>query len=286
MAPRLIHHPGPVAPARVSAVLGSAVPLRFTLEPGQAVDAAIAKGFAEAGCGGGFVELRGGRCEPFQFVMPAASPDDLHAAWYSQTFAPEGVVEIERAGVIVGWRDGKPFIHCHGIWNSRDGRQMGHMLGPASIVAEPIAVTGIGSRSATFEALPDQETNFTLFEPATFDGGDAAGDHRALLAKVRPNEDISLAIEAICAQNAIRTAKVHGIGSLNEVRFSDGARVDSHATEVLIRRGRVADLDGAPRAHLDIDVVDIQGRVFEGEIVRGDNPVCVTFELVIEPLAD
>jgi predicted DNA-binding protein with PD1-like motif len=258
--------------------------LQFTLEPGQAVDAAIAKGFAEFGCVGGFVEFKGGRCEPFQFVMPAASPDALHAAWYSKTFVPAGVVEIERACAIVGWRDGKLFTHCHGIWNSRDGRWMGHMLGPHSIVAEPITVTGIGSRTAAFKALPDPETNFTLFEPVPV-SEDAAKAFQpyVLLARVRPNEDISLAIEAICAEHRIITAHVYGIGSLNEVLFTDETRVESHATEVLIRRGRVIDVGGLPRASLDIDVVDMQGRIFEGEIVRGDNPVCVTFELVIEP---
>src|SRR5215218_8748319 len=165
MTLRTIRHPGPASPERTAAIAGSAVPLQFTLEPGQAVDAAIAKGFASFGCTGGFVEFTGGRCEPFQFVMPAASPDALHAAWYSETFEPAGSVEIERACAIVGWRDGKLFIHCHGIWNSRDGRQMGHMLGPVTIVAEPIVVTGIGSRTAAFKALPDAETNFTLFEP-------------------------------------------------------------------------------------------------------------------------
>jgi predicted DNA-binding protein with PD1-like motif len=258
--------------------------LQFTLKPGQAIDAAIAKGFAEFGCVGGFVEFEGGRCEPFQFVMPAASPDAHHVAWYSETFVPAGVVGIERACAIVGWRDGRLFIHCHGIWNSQDGRQMGHMLGPTTIVAEPIVVTGIGSRAAAFKALPDPETNFTLFEPLSIseEAKRPSGPH-VLLARVRPNEDISLAIEAICADHRIITAHVYGIGSLNEVLFTDGTRVESHATEVLIRKGRVTDVGGLPRASLDIDVVDMQGKIFEGEIVRGDNPVCVTFELVIEP---
>lgn len=284
MTSRTIRHPGPASPERMAAVDGSAVPLQFTLEPGQAVDAAIAKGFADAGCAGGFVEFKGGRCEPFQFVMPAASPDALHAAWYSETFAPAGLVEIERACAIVGWRDSKSFIHCHGIWNSRDGQQMGHMLGSATIVAEPIVVTGIGSRTATFKALPDTETNFTLFEPVSVSEDTAsASEPRALLAKVRPNEDISRAIEAICLRNGIGTANVYGIGSLNEVRFTDGTRVESHATEVSIRKGRVTNVDGSLRATLQIDVVDMKGNIFEGEIVRRDNPVCVTFELVIEP---
>jgi predicted DNA-binding protein with PD1-like motif len=284
MASRIIQHPGPICPERMTAIAGAAVPLQFTLEPGQAVDAAIAKGFAEFGCVGGFVEFKGGRCEPFQFVMPAASPDALHAAWYSETFVPAGVVDIERACAIVGWRDGRLFIHCHGIWNSREGRWMGHMLGSHSIVAEPIVVTGIGTRNSTFKALLDPETNFTLFEPVPVSDDPAkASQLHVLLARVRPNEDISLAIETICAEHRIITAHVHGIGSLNGVRFTKGSRVESHATEVLIRKGRVTDVGGMPRASLDIDVVDLQGRIFGGEIVHGDNPVCVTFELVIEP---
>lgn len=284
MTPRILRQPGPPSPERTSAIAGTAIPLRFMLEPGQAVDAAIAKGFADFGCTGGFVEIKGGRCEPFQFVMPAASPDARHAAWYSETFAPAGPVDIERAGAIVGWRDGRLFIHCHGIWNSREGRRMGHMLGPASIVAEPIAVRGIGSRTAAFKALPDLETNFTLFEPVPVseDAATASQPH-VLLAKVRPNEDISLAIEAICSDHGIESADVHGIGSLNEVRFTDGTCVKSHATEVLISEGRVRRIGGSPQARLDIDVVDMQGRIFGGEIVRGDNPVCITFEMVIEP---
>ena len=216
--------------------------------------------------------------------MPAASPDTSHAAWYSETFAPAGPVEIERACAIVGWRDGRRFIHCHGIWNSGDGQQMGHMLGPSTVVAEPILVTGLGSRNAVFKALPDAETNFTLFEPVLVSEDTIQASHSPmLLAKVRPNEDISLAIEAICSKHGIKTANVYGIGSLNEVRFVNGTHVGSHATEVLIREGRVASDDGSPKARLFIDVVDVDGRIFQGEIVRGDNPVCVTFELVIEP---
>ncbi|QRM27274.1 PPC domain-containing DNA-binding protein [Microvirga sp. VF16] len=287
MTLRAIRHPGPISPERTAAIAGSSIPLKFTLEPGHPVDVAIARGFSDFGCVGGFVEFNGGRCEPFQFVMPAASPDALHAAWYSETFAPPGPVNIERACAIVGWRDGKSFIHCHGIWNSSDGRQMGHMLGPATIVAEPIIVTGIGSRTAAFKALPDAETNFTLFEPVpVFEDSATASHPHVLLAKVRPNTDVCLAIEAICLQHGIKAASLYGVGSLNEVRFNNGARVDSHATEVLIRTGTVTTIDGSPRASLDIDVVDMQGRIFAGEVVRGDNPVCVTFELVIEPKSD
>ncbi|WP_457094274.1 PCC domain-containing protein [Microvirga sp. P5_D2] len=283
---RYIDHPGPASPDRTVDVAGAPVQLRFALEPGYTVDAAIAKGFADAGCLGGFVTLWGGKCEPFRFVIPAASPDAHHAAWYSDTFAPAGPVEIQRACVIVGRRDGKPFIHCHGIWDTPEGTRMGHMLAPDSIVAEAIEATGIGLKAAIFEALPDPETNFTLFEPMQVsEDGEEQGDTRVLLAKVRPNEDISVAIENICSRRGITTANVHGIGSLNEVRFIEGGRVESYATEVSINMGRVETVQGRLTASLQIDVVDMEGQVFSGKLAREDNPVCVTFELVIEELS-
>jgi predicted DNA-binding protein with PD1-like motif len=262
------------------------VPLRFVLEPGYAVDAAIAKGFAASGCLGGFVTLRGGRFEPFRFVIPAASPDAHHVAWYSDTYAPAGSVEIKRACVIVGERDGKPFVHCHGIWDTQEGTRMGHLLAADTMVAEPIEVTGIGVRAATFKALPDSETNFTLFEPVqiTGDSEERTGP-RVLLAKVRPNEDICLAIEDICSRQGIARANIHGIGSLNGVRFVDKSYVESYATEILIHEGRVETASGRPRASLRIDAVDMDGQIASGDLVHGDNPVCITFELVIEEIS-
>ncbi|AWM86581.1 PCC domain-containing protein [Microvirga sp. 17 mud 1-3] len=279
---RQILHPGPIASNRATVVASTPVRLRFRLEPGHTVDEAVSKGFAAAGCEGGFVTFRGGRCEPFKYVMPAASPDDSHAAWYSDTFAPAGPVSFERAGAIVGRRDGRPFLHCHGIWTTQDGVRMGHLLAPDTLIGEPVEASGIGVRTATFEARPDAETNFTLFEPVRTDGAEDKVGARVFLARIRPNVDISLAIEAICREHGIRTAHVHGIGSLNEVRYADGSSVESHATEVLIRHGRVESVDGQPRARLHLDVVDIEGGISSGEIVHGDNPVLVTFELLIE----
>ena len=158
-------------------------------------------------------------------------------------------------------------------------------ISPFCSAATRTASSGIGLKTATFEGLPDPETNFTLFEPVEVaDKPEEREGVRVLLAKVRPNEDISLAIEAICADYRITKANVHGIGSLNEVRFTDGRRVEAHATEVLIREGRVEKGQGKPGASLLIDVVDLEGQVYSGQIVHGDNPVCITFELVIEEL--
>jgi hypothetical protein len=64
------------------------------------------------------------------------------------------------------------------------------------------------------------------------------------------------------------------------VRFSHGDQVDDHATEVLVRAGHIRDGIAA----LDLLVVDMQGHVHEGWLQRGENPVCITFDLIFEDL--
>jgi len=53
------------------------------------------------------------------------------------------------------------------------------------------------------------------------------------------------------------------------------------ATEVLVRGGEVR--DGV--AAIDMVVVDMRGQVHEGRLERGENPVCITFDLVLEEVA-
>ncbi|WP_210485989.1 PCC domain-containing protein [Microvirga antarctica] len=255
--------------------------LNFRLDAGERVDHALARGFEAAGCIGGFVGFEGGTCAPFQYVIPAASPDDGHAAWYSAPLTPEGPVDLRQCGAIVGLRDGQLYGHCHGLWHTATGLCMGHMLTPLCVLTAPVMAAGFGFRNATFRSMPDEESGFTLFEPTG--GSDRGGAPSALLLRIRPNEDLCQAIEAVCEAHGIESAEVHGIGSLNEVRFADGRQVSSYATEILIRHGRVGPEGQGVRARIDIAVVDMSGRVAVGEIVRGDNPVCVTCELVLVP---
>lgn len=99
-----------------------------------------------------------------------------------------------------------------------------------------------------------------MFEPVRGAGADpATTGNGVLIAKVRPNQDIILAIEEICSRHGITRANVYGIGSLNGVRFVDGTRVNSHATEVLVRNGSVETADNHMHARLNIDVVDMEG---------------------------
>ncbi|MBX9451961.1 MAG: DUF296 domain-containing protein [Mesorhizobium sp.] len=279
MAMRSIRHPGPVALERERVAAGRAVPLVLRLRAGQSVNAAVTGALAEAGYASGYADLDRLAIEPMHYVIPAAAPDTSHAAWYSDTRSPAGVVTVERAGVIAGIRDGEPFIHCHGIWRDSDGTRLaGHLLPHEAIVARDTDVGAWGLDGAMFVAKDDAETNFKLFSAeAAADDGDLSSRQRALACTMRPNGDISAAIERVCQSHGFMNASVVGVGSLVGVDFADGSHVPSYATEVMVRRGTVVE----GRCELDVALVDMNGDIHEGLLAHGSNPVCVTFELVI-----
>lgn len=266
-------HPGPRTAERVQARRATLWPIRGRLRAGQTVMQAVGELFADHGCKGGVLSLAGLVCEPMRYVLPALSTDGLHAAWYSDTHAPTGRWTIESATATVGWKEGTPFLHCHGIWSDGRARTMGHLLPFDSTVGEGVVVSGLGAAGTWFEALPDAETAFTLFTPQG--GGDGPG----LFARILPGEDVITAIETLAARHGIRDARLHGVGSIDHIRFAEGHRMDCLATELRFDGARLA--QGA--AHVPIEVVDIHGHIARGTLERGANPVGVTLELIIEP---
>ena len=79
-------------------------------------------------------------------------------------------------------------------------------------------------------------------------------------------------------------ATLHGgVGSIVGARFADGRAMEPFATEMAIRRGRIAtDARGVATSEIDIALVDYTGGIGEGRLVRGDNPVLMTLEVVLE----
>jgi predicted DNA-binding protein with PD1-like motif len=273
---RSIRHPGPVQAERVAAAPCTARAVRVSLKPGRSVNDAAAEALASVGARSGYIRLRNARVAPMRYVIPAASPDGAHAAWYSDTFTPAGTTLIEDAGMVVGLRDGEPFLHCHGRWRTADGAlRMGHLLPLESELAEAVEAEACAISGALFDVRDDEETNFRLFR-AVDDGGAGPGAG-ALALTVRPNQDVTLAVEDACRAHGIADADIHGIGSVIEADFEDGSRLPSYATEALVRSGRLDE----GRASLDIALVGLDGTIGEGRLARGVNPVCVTFELLI-----
>jgi predicted DNA-binding protein with PD1-like motif len=284
---RSIVQPGPPNPERIQWVEARGRAFSFMLQAGLPLLEAARRGFAEAGFAGGVLSMRGGALGPLAYVMPALSKTGANAAFYSDTFRPEGITQLKFAAMTLGERDGAPFFHCHGLWTETDGNlHGGHILPEESIVAEPFAVEAFGIDGAMFTADVDAETNFKLFGPVPREATDANTSSRAFALRLRPNQDFACALECFCRQHGIFHARIHGgVGSTIGANFSDGRCVVPFATELAIRSGIIASgADGTLEASLDIVLVDYLGGIAEGRLMRGDNPVLMTMELVLEVL--
>jgi predicted DNA-binding protein with PD1-like motif len=282
---RSIAQPGAAQPERIQWVEARGRAFSFTLAAGLPLLEAARRGFAEAGFAGGVLNMRGGALGPFAYVMPALSKTGANAAFYSDTFRPAGITRLNLGAMTLGERDGAPFFHCHGLWTETDGdTHGGHILPEESIVAESFEVDAYGIDGAMFIAEPDPETNFKLFGPVARAVTNANTTSRAFALRLRPNQDFAAALESFCRQHGILRARIRGgVGSTIGAHFSDGRRVVPFATELAIKAGAIAPgADGTLHAELDIVLVDYLGGIAEGTLVRGDNPVLMTMELVLE----
>jgi predicted DNA-binding protein with PD1-like motif len=282
---RSIAQPGRPAPERIQWAEARGRAFSFTLEAGVPALEAARRGFAAAGFTGGVLNIRGGALGPFAYVMPALSKTGENAAFYSDTFRPAGVTRLKMGAMTLGQRDGTPFFHCHGLWTEADGRAGGgHILPEETVVAEPFEVDAFGLDGAVFKAEPDPETNFKLFGPVPSAATGIETTSRAYALRLRPNQDFAGALEAFCRERGIISARLHGgVGSIIGARFADGRTVEPFATEMAVRSGViVSGAGGTAETTLDVALVDYTGGLAVGRLTRGDNPVLMTMELVLE----
>jgi predicted DNA-binding protein with PD1-like motif len=284
---RRIVQPGPPASERIQWVEARGRAFSFTLEPGLPLLEAARRGFATQGFAGGTLNMGRGALGPFAYVMPALSRTGENAAFYSDSFRPSGITRLEVGAMTLGQRDGAPYFHCHALWTEADGRAGGgHILPEETLVAEPFTVEAFGLDGAMFTAEHDSETNFKLFGPVRCALAGAETTARVFALRLRPNQAFAGALETFCRERGIASARLRGgVGSIIGARFADGRVVEPFATEMAVRGGRIAtDVSGALEAALDVALVDYLGGIAEGRLARGNNPVLMTMELVLEVL--
>ena len=284
---RHIVQPGPPAPERIQWVEARGRAFAFTLEAGLPLLEAARRGFAAEGFTGGTLNFGAGALGPFAYVMPALSRTGENAAFYSDTFRPAGATRMKMGAMTLGERDGAPFFHCHALWTEADGRAGGgHILPEETVIAEPFEVDAFGIDGAVFTAEPDPETNFKLFGPVSSAPAGAETTSCAFALRLRPNLDFAGALETFCRERGIARAKLHGgVGSTIGARFIGGQIVEPFATELMVKSGRIAlGASCGLEAELDVALVDYTGGLAEGRLRRGDNPVLMTMELVLEAL--
>src|SRR3954451_5917670 len=284
---RRIEQPGPPVAERIQCVEARGRAFSFTMQAGVPLLEAARRGFANAGFAGGVLNMRGGALGPFAYVMPALSNTPKHAAFYSDTLRPAGVTRLKIGAMTLGERDGAAFFHCHALWTEGDGRASGgHILPEETVVAEPFEVEAFGIDGAVFTAEPDPETNFKLFGTVAAARTGARTTSRAFALRLRPNQDFAGCLEDFCRAQGIAHARIHGgVGSTIGARFTDGAVTEPFATELAVTAGTIAvGSSGALEAELDVALIDYTGGLAEGRLIRGDNPVLMTMELVLEVL--
>jgi predicted DNA-binding protein with PD1-like motif len=284
---RSIVQPGLPNPERIQWVEARGRAFSATLAAGLPLLEATRRALAVEGFAGGVLNFRGGALGPFAYVMPALSRTGDNAAFYSDAFRPDGVTRLKIGAMTLGQRDGAPFFHGHALWTEAGGRSNGgHILPEETIVAEPFDVEAFGLDGAAFTAEPDPETNFKLFGPVPAQSAGAMTTGRAFALRLRPNQDVAGALETFCRAHGIFRARLHGgVGSTIGARFTDGRSVLPFATELAVRSGSIASgANGTLEAALDVALVDYLGGLAEGRLARGDNPVLMTMELVLEVL--
>jgi predicted DNA-binding protein with PD1-like motif len=272
---RTLQQPGPIHPRRIESFGATAQNLTFALPIGVTLLDAATERLVSAGWRGGTLSFAGTAFGPFRYVMPGPPDDASHVAYFSAPRAPGGVTRIEQANATFGWHDGKPFLHCHAVWTEANGaRRGGHILPAEAIVVEPGMLHAWGFTTIAVNTAEDAETNFQLLQPS----GVSQPQAPAVVARVRPNQDIVTAVETIARNHAMPDATIRGsLGSLIGAQFANGTSVPDDATEVLVRAGRVS--KGV--AEIDLLAVDSRGHVHQGRLERGANPVCITFDLVL-----
>jgi predicted DNA-binding protein with PD1-like motif len=276
---RRLVQPGPVAFDRIEAMGADCTHRTIVLAAGLTLEEAITQPLTQAGARAATLRIRDLALDPLWCVMPGPADDASHVAYFSAPRQGEGRCLVRQANVTFGCRDGVPWLHCHAFWTEADGSTRGgHVLLNKSRVAAPCSADAWSFTELGIGAEPDRETNFSLLRPVRLAPPRISG-WNAVLARIRPNEDLCQAVDAVAAQHGMRNASVRGsLGSLVGAVFADGRMVPDHATEVLVLDGAVR--DGS--AEIDMAVVDMQGSVHTGRLARGENAVCITFDLVLE----
>ena len=286
---RRIQHPGAACAERVQVVKAATQQFELALEPGRSLLDAVRLALAPLGVTSAVLSLHGGAFFPLAYALPALSKTPEHAVYFSDRFDALEPVQLECASVTYGLRDGLPWLHCHAAWTQGDGtRCCGHLLPDQTLVLKPLSASACLLEGAEFQVRCDEETHFSLFKPEAVGSGLSSSPAPTSLAvQLAPNIDVCTAIEDICRQHGVTDAIIcGGVGSIVGAVFDDGTVVEPFVTEALIRSGRVAsDSCGAPRAQIDVSLVDFTGGVHRGRLMRGANPVLVTFELVLVPVS-
>ncbi|KAF1043113.1 MAG: hypothetical protein GAK35_02364 [Herbaspirillum frisingense] len=114
---------------------------------------------------------------------------------------------------------------------------------------------------------------------------------KLVMARLKPNQDLTESVEALCRQHGMKTAIVRGaIGSLIDahLQYSTPAglrqmEINGPGVEILNVFGEIGFSDGKSNPNpLQGVVADTDGKIFAGRFVRGANLSFITIEITLQ----
>jgi len=112
---------------------------------------------------------------------------------------------------------------------------------------------------------------------------------RLVLARLKPNQDLTESVEGLCAEHGIARAVVRGaVGSLIDARLGYRAgdvwkerTIKGPGVEILNVFGEIGRPGSDQETLLHGVVADTDGRVYAGRFVRGGNLSFITIEVTL-----
>lgn len=288
---RYLTQPGEPLPQRVDAYPTTLHPVRVELPAGMPLLTALKHTVFDQGYTSAFGELRGGIFASFGYYIPAVCQAGTSVATFSEPFEGRSPATFIRGGLTIGLRDGAPFTHCHAQFVDADGvMRAGHLIPESVVLGAGVTADLYASRDVAMTVLPDTEINFSVFQPNAVDPADrlpsTSPGLRSVVARIHPNVDITEAVEDLAEQHDFDTAIIRGkIGSFVGATLLQGDQLISApgpAVEVMYLDGAIRrDPKGVIRAELTCAAAAVDGNVYSGALVRGHNPIAMTFELAL-----
>lgn len=283
---RTLRHPGPPAQERVIAL-----PTRLTrhdveLPEGKPLLQALEDLLDRTAAVSAHGQLVGGEMREFSYYIPDIGPAGGPVATFSRPYLGAAPGSMTRGGITIGRRDGGVWCHSHSLFRDADGvERAGHLIPDKVVLGKGVRAQVWTGSDVLMEVQPDPETAMPLFTPRRVSSA-RKGDVEAIVCRVRPNVDITRMIEWLTAEQGWDDAEVSGqVGSLagGRLQQADGSivDVDGPATEVMFVEGTVSRVGGDISADLRAHLVDRHACVHNGTLVRGQNAVALTYELVL-----
>ena len=160
---RLLEQPGPAsAPGRQ---------FRIVLAEGEDYLTGLTQALAGRDITSAAIQVLGGTFASMQYMTGQPDDSGQRVATYGAPTSLEGPVRIIGGNAILGHGpDGQPLLHSHIVVVDNQGQIHGGHVPPEVCPAGPGGITVLASemQDGGFQVAPDEETNYSIFQPKGF----------------------------------------------------------------------------------------------------------------------